>query len=72
MTIDSNKDDFLIKGTIWDGNNLYSLYKEAHTPWEWHQKLFEVAKDVNMVCFSSPFDQSAVDFLEDLVGIKLL
>ena len=65
LTIDSNKDDFLIKGTIWDGNNLYSLYKEAHTPWEWHQKLFEVAKDVNMVCFSSPFDQSAVDFLED-------
>ena len=65
LTNDSNKDDFLIKGTIWDGNNLYSLYKEAHTPWEWHQKLFEVAKDVNMVCFSSPFDQSAVDFLED-------
>ena len=65
LTIDSNKDDFLIKGTIWDGNNLYSLYKEAHTPWEWHQKLFEVAKDVNMVCFSSPFDESAVDFLED-------
>ena len=65
LTIDSNKDDFLIKGTIWDGNNLYSLYKEAHTPWEWHQKLFEVAKDVNMVCFSSPFDQPAVDFLED-------
>ena len=65
LTIDSNKDDFLIKGTIWDGNNLYSLYKETHTPWEWHQKLFEVAKDVNMVCFSSPFDQSAVDFLED-------
>ncbi len=65
LTIDSNKHDFLIKGTIWSGNNLYSLYKEAHTPWEWHEKLFKVAKDENLVCFSSPFDQSAVDFLED-------
>ena len=65
LTIDSNKQDFLIKGTIWSGNNLYSLYKEAHTPWEWHEKLFKVAKDENLVCFSSPFDQSAVDFLED-------
>ena len=61
-----------------DGNNLYSLYKE-HTPWEWHEKLFEVAKDLNMVCFSSPFDQSAVDFLEDfnvpaykIASLKLL
>jgi len=66
ITIDSDKDDFLIKGTIWDGKNLYQLYKEAYTPWEWHEELFQVAKDEGLVCFSSPFDKTAVDFLEDL------
>ena len=64
LTIDSNKDDFLIKGTIWEGSNYYSLYEKAYTPWEWHAKLFEVAKEQELICFSSPFDRSAVDFLE--------
>jgi len=66
ITIDSKKDDFLIKGTIWEGRNLYELYQEAFTPWEWHEKLFEVAKEEGLVSFSSPFDKSAVDFLETL------
>ena len=66
MTIDSDKDDFLIKETIWNGKNLYKLYQEANTPWEWHEELFQVAKDEGLVCFSSPFDKTAVDFLETL------
>ena len=66
ITIDSNKDDFIIKGTIWEGEKLYDLYQKAFTPWEWHQKLFETAKKEGLVCFSSPFDKSAVDFLEAL------
>jgi pseudaminic acid synthase len=66
ITINSNKDDFLIKGTIWEGRNLYELYQEAYTPWEWHDKLFKVAKDEGLICFSSPFDKTAVDFLEKL------
>lgn len=66
ITIDSNKDDFLIKGTIWDGHNLHSLYQDAYTPWEWHNELFKVAKEEGLICFSSPFDKTAVDFLETL------
>lgn len=67
LTIDSKKKDFIINnGSIWDGKNFYELYKEAHTPWEWHPKLFEVAKAEGLVCFSSPFDITAVDFLESL------
>tara|TARA_B110000503_G_scaffold72571_1_gene112165 strand:- start:5777 stop:6814 length:1038 start_codon:yes stop_codon:yes gene_type:complete len=66
ITIDSNKDDFIIKGTIWEGRNLHSLYKEAYTPWEWHEELFRVAKEEGLICFSSPFDKTAVDFLESL------
>ena len=66
ITIDSRKDDFLIKGTIWDGKNLHDLYQEAYTPWEWHKQLFDVAEEESLICFSSPFDKSAVDFLEDL------
>lgn len=66
ITLDSDNDDFLIKGTIWDGKKLYELYQEAYTPWEWHTKLFEVAKEEGLVCFSSPFDKTAVDFLETL------
>jgi len=66
ITINSNKDDFLIKGTIWDGKNLYELYQEAFTPWEWHKELFKVAKEEGLICFSSPFDKTAVDFLEKL------
>ncbi|MBL0738855.1 pseudaminic acid synthase [Flavobacterium sp. GN10] len=66
ITIDSNKEDFLIKGTIWEGKNLYKLYQEAYTPWEWHKELFKVAKEEGLVYFSSPFDKTAVDFLETL------
>jgi len=66
ITINSNKDDFIIKGTIWSGKNFYELYQEAFTPWEWHEKLFDVAKEEGLVCFSSPFDKSSVDFLENL------
>lgn len=66
ITIDSDKDDFLIKGTIWEGKNLYKLYQEAYTPWEWHAEIFRIAKEEGLVCFSSPFDSTAVDFLESL------
>lgn len=66
LTIDSNKDDFIINGTIWEGKNYYQLYKEAYTPWEWHEQLFKVAEEEGLICFSSPFDKTAVDFLEEL------
>ncbi|WP_179021404.1 pseudaminic acid synthase [Winogradskyella forsetii] len=66
MTIDSRKPGFTIEGTIWDGKNLYELYQEAYTPWEWHETLFKTAKEEGLICFSSPFDKSAVDFLESL------
>lgn len=66
MTIDCDKDDFIIKGTIWEGQNLHKLYQEAHTPWEWHEQLMRVAKEEGLICFSSPFDKTAVDFLEKL------
>jgi pseudaminic acid synthase len=66
ITINSDKDDFKIKGTIWSGKNFYELYQEAFTPWEYHKKLFEVANDEGLICFSSPFDKSSVDFLENL------
>lgn len=66
ITIDCDNVDFLIEGTIWQGKNLYNLYQEAYTPWEWHEELFRVAKEEGLICFSSPFDKSAVDFLENL------
>jgi pseudaminic acid synthase len=66
ITIDCKKEDFLIKGTIWDGQNLHQLYQEAYTPWEWHAELFKVASEEGLICFSSPFDFTAVDFLETL------
>jgi pseudaminic acid synthase len=67
ITIDSDKDDFRLKqGTIWDGRRLYDLYKEAYTPWEWHEQLFKAAKEEGLVCFSSPFDKTSVDLLESL------
>jgi len=66
LTIDSQKEDFKIKGTIWDGKNYYQLYQEAYTPWEWHEILFKTAEEEGLVCFSSPFDKTAVDFLENL------
>jgi pseudaminic acid synthase len=66
ITIDSEKEDFIIKGTIWEGKNLYQLYQEAYTPWEWHAEIMKVAKEEGLLCFSSPFDPSSVDFLETL------
>ncbi len=67
ITLDVRSDDFKVKqGTIWDGKYLYDLYKEAYTPWEWHSELFSTAKKEGLICFSSPFDKTAVDFLETL------
>ena len=66
LTIDCDADEFLIQGTIWNGQKLYDLYNQAHTPWDWHPRLMEVASDVDMLLFSSPFDATAVDFLEQL------
>lgn len=67
ITLNSNNPDFIIKGgTIWDDQKLYDLYQEAHLPWEWHQQLFQTAEEEGLVCFSSPFDNTAVDFLESL------
>lgn len=65
ITLDSNNEEFIIKGTgLWDEQNLYALYEKAYTPWEWHEELFATAREVGLLCFSSPFDKSAVDFLE--------
>ena len=66
MTIASNKDDFIIKGTIWENQNLHELYQKAYTPWEWQEELMQVAKQEGLVCFSSPFDATSVEFLEAL------
>ncbi|MEO1032359.1 MAG: pseudaminic acid synthase [Bacteroidota bacterium] len=67
LTIDCDNDYFKIDGgTLWDGKTLHQLYGEAYTPWEWHKELFEVAASEELICFSSPFDFSAVDFLEEL------
>lgn len=66
MTIDCDKDDFQIHGGLWDGYKLYDLYKWAETPFEWHKDLFEYAKKIGITIFSTPFDETAVDLLEDL------
>jgi len=68
MTLNINNGEFLIdnKNSLWGGKNLYKLYKQAYTPWEWHQPIMQYANDLGMICFSSPFDESAVDFLEGL------
>jgi pseudaminic acid synthase len=66
ITLDSNSDDFRIRGGLWDGRTLYELYAEAHMPWEWHAPLFAHARELGITIFSSPFDNTAVDLLEDL------
>lgn len=66
LTIDCDNEYFkdVLKNSIWEGRTLYDLYSEAYTPWEWHQKIFDVAKEEGLICFSTPFDKTSVDFLE--------
>lgn len=66
ITLNASTEDFQIRGGLWDGKTLYELYREAHMPWEWHRPLFEHARKVGIPIFSSPFDRTAVDLLEDL------
>lgn len=67
ITLDCDKPDFVInEGSIWDGRTFYELYQKAYTPWEWHEELFQVAREEGLICFSSPFDKTAVDLLESL------
>ena len=64
ITLKSDNKDFLIEGGAWDGYRLYDLYEAAHTPWDWHERLFDAARDLDLILFSSPFDATAVEFLE--------
>ena len=67
MTLNCDNEYFQInQGTLWDGTTLYKLYQQAYTPWEWHEELFGFAKDIGIPLFSTPFDKTAVDFLEEL------
>ena len=68
ITMKSKRKEFYIKDkkNLWKNNSLFELYKKAHTPWKWHHKIFERAKKKKIICFSSPFDETAVDFLEKL------
>lgn len=68
ITLDVESPDFLIsdEGNLWRGRKLHDLYDEAHTPWEWHKPIFDRAKELGMIAFSTPFDETAVDFLEEL------
>ncbi|MBD5331392.1 MAG: pseudaminic acid synthase [Bacteroides sp.] len=66
ITLNCRKEDFMIRGGLWDGYNYYDLYKEAYTPWEWHEELFKVAREEGIIMFSTPFDNTAVDLLESL------
>ena len=66
ITLNSDREDFMIRGGLWDGRRLYDLYQEAHMPWGWHRPLFEHASKLGITIFSSPFDTTAVDLLEDL------
>lgn len=66
MTIDCDSEEFMINGGLWDGYKLYDLYKWAQTPFDWHKEMFEHARKVGITCFSTPFDETAVDLLEDM------
>ncbi len=66
ITLNCNKQDFVVGPSLWEGETYYNLYKKAYTPWEWHAEIFHVAKEEGLVCFSTPFDKTAVDLLEDL------
>ena len=68
ITINCDNEYFaeVLKGSIWEGRRLYDLYKEAYTPWEWHEPIMKLANELGMLCFSTPFDDTAVDFLENL------
>jgi sialic acid synthase SpsE len=68
MTLDISEGEFFIEDetSLWKGNSLYKLYEKAHTPWDWHKAIFDKAAECGIIAFSSPFDETAVDFLEDL------
>ena len=66
ITLDADGEEFRIQGGLWDGRRLYELYEEAHMPWDWHAPLFARARELGITIFSSPFDATAVDLLEDL------
>lgn len=66
ITLDCDTDHFKLQDTIWEGKTLYELYEEAYTPWDWQPKLKQFAEDLGMICFSTPFDLTAVDFLEKM------
>lgn len=66
ITLKAEGEQFTIRGGLWDGRTLYDLYAEAHMPWDWHQPLFDHARRIGITMFSSPFDRTAVDLLEDL------
>lgn len=66
LTINCNNEYFQLKGTIWEGKNLYELYQEAHTPWDWFPELFEKAKEEKIICFSSVIDETGLEFLEKI------
>lgn len=66
ITIDHDSAEFKIQGGLWDGRTLYELYQEAHTPWEWQEALFKRGRELDLIVFSSPFDETAIDFLETL------
>jgi len=66
ITLNCSSENFIIKGGLWDGRTLFDLYEEAHLPWDWHKELFDYAQVLGITLFSSPFDETAVDFLEEL------